>query len=59
MVKVPDQYGVFKWVLRYHRLGYSYIDMEATVPIRPFRHSEYERFILQVGGLGAGGWVGE
>ena len=48
-VKVPDTYGVFKWVLQYHRPGYSYIDMTETVPIRPFRHDEYERFIQQVG----------
>lgn len=27
VVKVPDQYGVFKWVLTYHRRGYSYIDL--------------------------------
>ncbi|GAB4821924.1 hypothetical protein N2152v2_008970 [Parachlorella kessleri] len=46
-VKVPDTYGVFKWVLQYHRPGYSYIDMTETVPIRPFRHDEYERFIQQ------------
>lgn len=61
-VKVPDQYGVFKWVLQYHRQGYSYIDMSETVPIRPFRHDEYERFILQVrrggvwNGAGGGAW---
>lgn len=46
-VKVPDSYGVFKWVLDYRRLGYSFIDMIETVPIRPFKHNEYERFILQ------------
>jgi oligosaccharyltransferase complex subunit beta len=26
-VKVPDTYGVFKWVLDYRRLGYTYIEM--------------------------------
>jgi hypothetical protein len=26
-VKVPDVYGVFKWVLEYRRLGYSYIEL--------------------------------
>jgi hypothetical protein len=114
-VKVPDTYGVFKWVLDYRRLGYSYIEMTGgwvavgvdqwrggsrwvwggvggdvnlsvllwrwgplgapaapatrpacstclpacppaclpaclpaeTVPVRPFKHDEYERFILQ------------
>lgn len=26
-VKVPDVYGVFKWVLEYRRLGYSFIEL--------------------------------
>ncbi|KAL4859312.1 Dolichyl-diphosphooligosaccharide--protein glycosyltransferase subunit [Chlorella vulgaris] len=47
LVKVPDAYGVFKWVVDYRRLGYSYIELTETVPIRPFKHHEYERFILQ------------
>lgn len=46
-VKVPDVYGVFKWVLDYRRLGYSWISEVQVVPIRPFRHDEYERFIIQ------------
>lgn len=27
LVKVPDAYGVFKWVVDYRRLGYSYIEL--------------------------------
>ncbi|EFN54342.1 hypothetical protein CHLNCDRAFT_8673, partial [Chlorella variabilis] len=46
-VTVPDTYGVFKWVLEYRRLGYSFIELTETVPIRPFKHHEYERFIVQ------------
>ena len=26
-VKVPDTYGVFKWVVDYRRLGYSYVEL--------------------------------
>lgn len=47
VVKVPDTYGVFKWVLNYKRLGYSWVSEVVTVPVRPFRHYEYERFIVQ------------
>jgi oligosaccharyltransferase complex subunit beta len=47
VVKVPDTYGVFKWVLEYKRLGYSWVSEVVTVPVRPFRHYEYERFIVQ------------
>ncbi|QDZ24928.1 dolichyl-diphosphooligosaccharide-protein glycosyltransferase [Chloropicon primus] len=44
-VVAPDVYGVFKFVVDYNSLGYSYIHVEEQVPIRPFRHDEYERFI--------------
>jgi oligosaccharyltransferase complex subunit beta len=46
-IKVPDVYGVFKWVLDYRRPGYSIIMKSEQIPIRPYRHDEYERFILQ------------
>jgi len=46
-IKVPDVYGVFKWVLDYRRPGYSNIMKSEQIPIRPYRHDEYERFILQ------------
>lgn len=46
-VKIPDSYGVFKWVIDYRRLGYSWINDVVTVSVRPFRHYEYERFIVQ------------
>jgi oligosaccharyltransferase complex subunit beta len=42
---VPDVYGVYKFVLNYHRLGYSYLDLAHTISVHPFRHDEYERFI--------------
>lgn len=46
-VKVPDVYGVFKWVVDYQRPGYSWVSLQHTVSVRPFRHDEYERFIPQ------------
>lgn len=42
----PDVYGVFKFVVDYNCRGYSYIHLEEQIPIRPFRHDEYERFIV-------------
>jgi oligosaccharyltransferase complex subunit beta len=42
---VPDIYGVFTFRLKHNRLGYSFVDWQDTVAIRPFRHDEYERFI--------------
>lgn len=46
VVHVPDVYGVFKFVINYKRKGLSVIHLEEQVPIRPYRHNEYERFIL-------------
>ena len=43
--KAPDAYGVFKFSVEYRRLGYSWLSLQRTVPVRPFRHNEYERFI--------------
>jgi oligosaccharyltransferase complex subunit beta len=43
--QVPDVYGVFKYVMEYKRKGYSYIDLELVVPVRPFKHDEYQRFL--------------
>jgi oligosaccharyltransferase complex subunit beta len=45
-IHVPDTYGVFKFVVDYKRLGYSYIELSEQVPVRPFKHNEFERFIL-------------
>eukprot|EP00894_Picocystis_sp_ML_P002616 jgi/Pico_ML_1/53133/g3737.t1 len=44
-MKLPDVYGVFKFVVNYHHPGYSWIKYTERVPARPFRHNEYERFI--------------
>lgn len=46
-MKVPDVYGVFKWIVDYKRPGLSWIYQSETVPIRPFRHDEYPRFLSQ------------
>ncbi|KDD72919.1 oligosaccharyltransferase [Helicosporidium sp. ATCC 50920] len=46
-VAAPDVYGVFKWELRSDRRGWSSVREAVVVPIRPFRHDEYDRFILQ------------
>ncbi|PNW72980.1 hypothetical protein CHLRE_14g614100v5 [Chlamydomonas reinhardtii] len=44
--KVPDVYGVFKYVVDYSHRGYSYIKLTHQVPVRPFKHNEYERFLV-------------
>jgi oligosaccharyltransferase complex subunit beta len=44
-VPVPDQIGVYKFSIAYHRPGVSSIVLEHVVPVRPFLHNEYPRFI--------------
>nr|XP_009613013.1 dolichyl-diphosphooligosaccharide--protein glycosyltransferase 48 kDa subunit-like [Nicotiana tomentosiformis] len=43
--KVPDVYGVFQFKVEYDRLGYTSLGLSKQIPVRPFRHNEYERFI--------------
>ncbi|XP_020256698.1 dolichyl-diphosphooligosaccharide--protein glycosyltransferase 48 kDa subunit-like isoform X2 [Asparagus officinalis] len=43
--KVPDVYGVFQFKVEYQRLGYTTLSLAKQIPVRPFRHNEYERFI--------------
>jgi len=43
--KAPDVYGVFKFVVRYEKQGYSFLEISSVVPVHPFRHNEFERFI--------------
>ena len=42
---LPDVYGVFQFKVDYVRLGYSYLYSSTQVAVRPFRHTQYERFI--------------
>ncbi|WOH00331.1 hypothetical protein DCAR_0519690 [Daucus carota subsp. sativus] len=44
-MKVPDVYGVFQFKIEYQRLGYTSLSLSKQIPVRPFRHNEYERFI--------------
>ncbi|KAJ7296159.1 hypothetical protein O6H91_Y140700 [Diphasiastrum complanatum] len=43
--QVPDVYGVFQFKVEYNRLGYTSLAVSKQIPVRPFRHNEYERFI--------------
>ncbi|KAK4803953.1 hypothetical protein SAY86_003770 [Trapa natans] len=43
--KVPDVYGVFQFKVEYEKLGYTTLSLSKQIPVRPFRHNEYERFI--------------
>lgn len=43
--KIPDVYGVFQFKVDYDRAGYTHLYSATQVSVRPFRHTEYERFI--------------
>ena len=43
--KAPEKFGVFKFIVDYKRLGYSYIFSSTKVPLRPYNHNEYLRFL--------------
>jgi len=44
--KIPHVYGVFKFIVDYKRIGYTYLQLSETVPVRPLVHTQYERFII-------------
>jgi oligosaccharyltransferase complex subunit beta len=44
-IQVPDQIGIYKFAIQYHRPGVSSVVLEHVVPVRPFLHNEYPRFI--------------
>ena len=43
--RAPEKHGVFKFIVDYHRTGYSYIFSSTKIPLRPFYHNEFPRFI--------------
>jgi oligosaccharyltransferase complex subunit beta len=43
---VPDQYGVFNFIVKFNKLGYTKIEHKQQITVRPLRHDMYERFIL-------------
>uniref|UniRef100_A0A183SQC0 Dolichyl-diphosphooligosaccharide--protein glycosyltransferase 48 kDa subunit n=1 Tax=Schistocephalus solidus TaxID=70667 RepID=A0A183SQC0_SCHSO len=45
-MKLPDVYGVFKLVVDYHRTGYTHLFTSNQISVRPFTHTQYERFII-------------
>ncbi|KAM7539078.1 hypothetical protein Aperf_G00000051454 [Anoplocephala perfoliata] len=44
-MKLPDVYGVFKLVVDYDRVGYTSVFSATQISVRPFTHTQYERFI--------------
>lgn len=42
---VPDVYGVFQFKVEYNRVGYTRLYHSTQVAVRPFLHTQYERFI--------------
>lgn len=44
--KIPDVYGVFTFTVNYRRIGYTYLYSRTQVTVRPFMHTQYERFIF-------------
>ncbi|KAM3718883.1 Dolichyl-diphosphooligosaccharide--protein glycosyltransferasesubunit [Dirofilaria immitis] len=43
--KLPDVYGVFKFMVDYRRMGYTHLLDVQQVSVRPLQHTQYERFI--------------
>lgn len=44
---LPDHYGVFTLKIDYKRYGLTYFTLAEQVQVRPFRHDQYPRFLIQ------------
>ena len=44
--QIPDVYGVFTLKVDYNRVGFTSISHHEVITILPFRHTDYERFIV-------------
>jgi len=45
--KIPDKHGVFQFKVTYRKPGFSFIQAATKIPVRPFKHNEYERFLFE------------
>ena len=43
--RLPDVYGVFQFKVDYNRIGYTHLFSTTQVSVRPFEHTQYDRFI--------------
>ena len=43
--RIPDVYGVYKFVVDYQRIGLTHLYSSTQVSVRPLQHTQYERFI--------------
>ncbi|VDP31294.1 unnamed protein product [Soboliphyme baturini] len=43
--KIPDVYGVFKFLVDYQRIGWTHLYSVTQVSVRPFEHTQFHRFI--------------
>ncbi|CAK58276.1 unnamed protein product (macronuclear) [Paramecium tetraurelia] len=45
--KIPDVYGVFQFKINYLKPGYTFLKIAEKITVRPFRHDEYGRYLVQ------------
>lgn len=44
--KIPDVWGVYKFVINHKKVGYNTISYESITTVRNFRHDQNERFVI-------------
>ncbi|KAI7697677.1 hypothetical protein SSS_04043 [Sarcoptes scabiei] len=44
--RIPDVYGVYKFLVDYKRIGFTNLFSSTQVSVRPLQHTQYERFIV-------------
>lgn len=44
--KLPDKHGVFQFKVIYRKPGFTFLEAATKIPVRPFKHNEYERYLF-------------
>ncbi|OTF79182.1 hypothetical protein BLA29_009140, partial [Euroglyphus maynei] len=44
--RIPDVYGVYKFIVNYKRIGYTNLYSSTQISVHPLQHTQYERFII-------------
>jgi len=42
---LPDVYGVYTFKVEYKKIGYTNVFLKNVIPVRPYRHDEFPRFL--------------
>lgn len=46
LIQAPQKEGIYQFKLIYKKPGYTFLTLSERVTVRPYKHDEYERFLM-------------